>query len=58
MNIDLTPEQRKIVKEEPKTGRFHTVEEVIAEALQALRERERSAIIVPDLSLPCWSLTL
>jgi putative addiction module CopG family antidote len=42
MNINLTPEQEKIVKEELKSGHFHSVEEVIAEALQALSEKERS----------------
>ncbi|HKW68662.1 MAG TPA: hypothetical protein VJP04_15320 [Terriglobales bacterium] len=42
MNISLTPEQEKIVKEELKTGHFHSVEEVIGEALEALREKEKS----------------
>lgn len=41
MNISLTPAQEKIVKEELKTGHFHSVEEVIGEALEALREKER-----------------
>lgn len=40
MNINLTPEQEKIVKEELSSGHFRNVEEVIAEALQALREKE------------------
>jgi hypothetical protein len=43
MNINLTPEQEKIVKDELKAGHFRTVAEVIAEALQVLREKERSA---------------
>lgn len=43
MNINLTPEQEKIVKDELKAGHFRTVEEVIAEALQALREKEESS---------------
>ncbi len=42
MNIRLTPEQEKIVQDELKSGHFRTAEEVIAEALQALREKERS----------------
>ncbi len=42
MNINLTPEQEKIVKEELKAGHFRSVEEVIGEALQVLREKERS----------------
>jgi Arc/MetJ-type ribon-helix-helix transcriptional regulator len=43
MNINLTPEQEEIVKDQLKTGHFRTVEEVIAEALHALREKERSS---------------
>ena len=43
MKINLTPEQEKIAEDELKTGRFRTAEEVIAQALQALREKERSA---------------
>jgi len=42
MNIKLNPEQEKIVKDELQSGHFRNVEEVIAEALQALRARERS----------------
>jgi putative addiction module CopG family antidote len=41
MNIKLNPEQEKNVKDELQSGRFRNVEEVIAEALQVLRERER-----------------
>ena len=41
MNIKLTPDQEKIVKDELKSGNFSTVEEVIDEALQVLREREQ-----------------
>ncbi len=43
MNIKLTPEQEEIVKNELKSGHFRTIEEVIAGALQALRERERAS---------------
>jgi putative addiction module CopG family antidote len=43
MNINLTPEQEKIVKDELKSGHFRTVEEVIGEALQILREKEQSS---------------
>jgi len=39
MNIRLTPEQEAIVEAELKSGNFRTAEEVIAEALQALREK-------------------
>jgi putative addiction module CopG family antidote len=44
MNINLTPEQEKIVKDELKSGHFRTVEEVIDEALQVLREREQPSM--------------
>lgn len=43
MNIRLTPEQEEIVKKELMSGRFRTAEEVIAQALQTLRERTQSA---------------
>ncbi len=43
MNVKLTPDQEKIVKDELRSGHFHTVEEVIAEALQVFRDKDRSA---------------
>jgi len=43
MNINLTPEQEKIVRDKLRTGHFRTVEEVIGEALQVLREKEQSS---------------
>ena len=43
MNINLTPEQEQIVKNELNSGRFRSVEEVIGEALQVLREKEQSS---------------
>ncbi|HMD31655.1 MAG TPA: hypothetical protein VKG84_07080 [Candidatus Acidoferrales bacterium] len=43
MNIRLTREQEKIVEDELNAGHFRTAEEVIARALQALREKEHSA---------------
>ncbi len=46
MNINLTPEQEKIVKDELKSGHFHNVEEVIGEALHVLREKEQSSASV------------
>jgi putative addiction module CopG family antidote len=44
MNINLTPEQERIVKDELKSGHFRSAEEVIAQALVALREKERSSL--------------
>lgn len=46
MNVKLTPEQERIVKGALKGGRFRTPEEVIAEALAALKRQER--IVVPQ----------
>jgi hypothetical protein len=37
MTIHLTPEQEKIVKEELESGHFRTAEELISQALSALR---------------------
>jgi len=43
MNINLTPEQEKIVKDELNSGHFRSVEEVIGEALHVLRSKEQSS---------------
>lgn len=43
MNIRLTPELEKIVNDKLKSGHFRTAEEVIAEALLVLREKEQPA---------------
>jgi len=44
MNINLTPEQERIVNDELKSGHFRSAEEVIAGALVALREKESASI--------------
>jgi Arc/MetJ-type ribon-helix-helix transcriptional regulator len=44
MNINLTPEQERIVNDELRSGHFRSVEEVIATALAALRETERKSL--------------
>jgi len=44
MNINLTPEQERIVNDELKSGHFQSAEEVIAQALVALREKESSSL--------------
>jgi len=44
MNINLTPEQERIVNDELKSGHFRSAEEVIAKALVAVREKERSSL--------------
>jgi Arc/MetJ-type ribon-helix-helix transcriptional regulator len=43
MNIRLTPDQEEFVKNELKSGHFRSVEEMIGEALQGLREKEQSS---------------
>ena len=48
MNINLTPEQEQIVNDELKSGHFRTAQEVIAQALLALREKDRSSIASED----------
>ena len=45
MNINLTPEQEKIVKEELESGRSRTVEEIVGKALHALREKEQACSV-------------
>ena len=45
MNINLTPEQERIVNDELKSGHFRSAEEVIAQALLALREKEHSPLV-------------
>ncbi len=41
MTVNLTPEQEQFVQSELQAGHFRTAEEVIAEALLALREKEK-----------------
>jgi len=36
MNIHLTPEQERVVRDELKSGQFGSIEEVISKALEAL----------------------
>ncbi|HEX9759774.1 MAG TPA: hypothetical protein VGA40_02590 [Candidatus Acidoferrales bacterium] len=43
MNIRLTPDLERIIEEELKEGHFRTAEEVIGEALRALREKAHSS---------------
>ena len=44
MNIKLTREQEKIVRDELNSGHFRSIEQVIGEALHALRDKEKSAV--------------
>ncbi|MEG4347723.1 type II toxin-antitoxin system ParD family antitoxin [Microcoleus sp. A003_D6] len=40
MNVSLTPELEKFVRQKVKTGRYLSVSEVILEALRLLEERD------------------
>ena len=44
MNINLPPEQERIVNDGLRSGNSRSAEEVIAKALETLREREHSSI--------------
>jgi putative addiction module CopG family antidote len=46
MNVKLTPEQEKIIQEELNSGRFRSIDEVISEALQVLREKDQPSAAV------------
>lgn len=45
MIIYLPPEQERIVNDELKSAHFRSAEEVISQALVALREKERSSLV-------------
>jgi antitoxin ParD1/3/4 len=41
VNIPLTPELEQLVKDKVNSGRYHSVSEVMGEALRLLDERDR-----------------
>ncbi|MFN6484775.1 MULTISPECIES: type II toxin-antitoxin system ParD family antitoxin [unclassified Nostoc] len=41
MNVSLTPELEQLVKDKVNSGRYHSVSEVMGEALRLLDERAR-----------------
>ncbi|MBD2520492.1 type II toxin-antitoxin system ParD family antitoxin [Nostoc sp. FACHB-973] len=41
VNISLTPELEQLVKDKVNSGRYHSVSEVMGEALRLLDERQR-----------------
>ncbi len=41
MNISLTPELEQLVKDKVNSGQYHSVSEVMGEALRLLDERDR-----------------
>ncbi|HAT15407.1 MAG TPA: type II toxin-antitoxin system ParD family antitoxin [Microcoleaceae bacterium UBA11344] len=40
MNITLKPEQAELIQQKLNSGKYHNVDEVIAEALQLLSQRD------------------
>jgi len=50
MIITLTPEIERLINEELQSGHYHSAEEVIQRALQALRVQEQTA---PDKRTEC-----
>ena len=47
MAISLNAEQERIVKEELRSGQYTSAEEVISQALSALREQVRNNVSMP-----------
>ena len=47
MSISLNDEQERIVKEELRSGQYTSAEEVISQALSALREQVRNNMSMP-----------
>ena len=41
MNVSLTPELERFIREKVGSGRYHSASEVVREALRLLEERER-----------------
>ncbi|PHM09976.1 type II toxin-antitoxin system ParD family antitoxin [Nostoc sp. 'Peltigera malacea cyanobiont' DB3992] len=41
MNVSLTPELEQLVKDKVNSGRYHSVSQVMGEALRLLDERDR-----------------
>ncbi|MEA5601216.1 type II toxin-antitoxin system ParD family antitoxin [Nostoc sp. UHCC 0252] len=41
MNISLTPELEQLVKDKVSSGKYHSISEVMGEALRLLEERDR-----------------
>jgi antitoxin ParD1/3/4 len=41
VNVSLTPELEQLVKDKVNSGRYHSVSEVMGEALRLLDERDR-----------------
>ena len=45
MNVNLTPALERLVQDKVKSGRYHSVTEVLGEALRLLEERDQSCEI-------------
>ena len=42
MTVELKPETERLVQEEIRRGRFHSVDEAIEQAFSALREKQQA----------------
>ena len=47
MTVELKPETERLVQEEIRRGHFHSVDEVIEQAVYALREKSKMAPVPP-----------
>ena len=47
MTVELKPETERLVQEEIRRGHFHSVDEVIEQAVYALREKSKGAPVPP-----------
>lgn len=48
MNISLTPQLECFLKQKVETGMYHSVSEVVREALRLLEERDALAVVKRD----------
>lgn len=44
MNVSLTPELERLVREKVETGRYASTSEVVREALRLLEQRDQAAV--------------
>ena len=46
MGLSLCPELQQLVEQQIASGKYHTTDEVLTEALRALRDRDREAEVL------------
>ena len=52
MTVELKPETERLVREEIQSGLFHSIDEVIVQAVYALREKSSLAQTVEPVARP------